>query len=88
MTAIILADREFGSVDRLEYVTYKGWDYAIRLKGDVQFYLPNAKHPLMLNEIAPEIGTRYALTDIRITKSNFHAIHLAYAWAVGSDDCH
>jgi hypothetical protein len=86
MTVIILADREFGSVDRLDYVTYKGWDYAIRLKGDVQFYLPNAKHLVMLNEIAPEIGTRYALTDIRITKSNFYAIHLACAWAVGSDE--
>ena len=86
MTAIILADREFGSVDRLEYVERKGWHYAIRLKGSVTFYIPNMKPTLKLSQIMPEIGTQYALTDIRITKNNFYPIHLACAWAVRSDE--
>jgi hypothetical protein len=86
MTAVILADREFGSVDRLDYVAGKGWDYAIRLKGNVMFYLPNLRQALLLNQIAPQIGTQYALTDIRITKANFYPIHLACAWALGSDE--
>ena len=34
---IILADREFGSVDRLRYVVTKGWHYAIRLKAMLNF---------------------------------------------------
>jgi hypothetical protein len=40
MTVIILADREFGSVERLHYVVKKRWAYAIRLKGNVEFYDP------------------------------------------------
>lgn len=86
MTAIILADREFGSVDRLEYVARKGWEYAIRMKGNVRLYMPNVKQPLMLSQIAPEIGTQYALSDIHITKANAYWAHLACAWAVGSDE--
>lgn len=86
MTAIILADREFGSVDRLEYVERKGWEYAIRMKGNVLFYLPNSKQTLKLSQIAPKIGTQYALRDIHITKANAHLAHLACAWAKGSDE--
>jgi hypothetical protein len=86
MTAVILADREFGSVDRLEYAAGKGWDYAIRLKGNVRFYMPNLRQTLMLSQIAPQTGTQYALTDIRITKANFYPTHLTCAWALGSDE--
>lgn len=89
MSVILLADREFGSVERLRYVMKKGWGYAIRLKGDVEFYDPLWGHPfdwLPLNAIAPVPGKRYALTDLRITKADLCPIHLACAWAVGSDE--
>lgn len=45
MTVIILADREFGSVERLRYVATKGWAYAIRLKGSLEFYDPTWGQP-------------------------------------------
>jgi hypothetical protein len=89
MTVIILADREFGSVERLRYVETKGWAYAIRLKGNLEFYDPNWGQPfdwLTLHAIAPAIGTQYALTDIKLTKTELYRIHLACAWAVGSDE--
>lgn len=86
---IILADREFGSVDRLHYVERKNWQYAIRLKGNVWFYDPIWKQPvdwLKLTAIAPAVGSRYALTDIKITKADLFKTHLACAWAIGSDE--
>jgi hypothetical protein len=89
MTVIILADREFGSVDRLRYVVKKHWTYAIRLKGNVEFYDPTWGQPfdwLPLNAIAPLVGSHYALTDIKITKAELYRIHLACAWAMGSDE--
>jgi hypothetical protein len=89
MTVIILADREFGSVDRLRYVEKKRWAYAIRVKGNVEFYDPAWGQPfdwLTLKRIAPAIGTQYALTDIKLTKTELYSIHLACAWAVGSDE--
>jgi hypothetical protein len=89
MTVIILADREFGSVDRLRYVVKKGWSYAIRLKGNVEFYDAQWGQPfewLTLNAIAPAMGTQYALLNIAITKAALYALHLACAWALGSDE--
>lgn len=89
MSVIILADREFGSVDRLRYVVKKGWGYAIRLKGNVECYDPAWGQPfdwLTLDAFAPAVGTHYALTDIKITKAQLYPIHLACAWAVGSDE--
>ena len=89
MSVIILADREFGSVDRLRYVVKKGWCYAIRLKGSLEFYDPTWGQPftwLVLNAIAPAIGSRYALTDLKLTKAELYPIHLACAWALGSDE--
>lgn len=89
MSVIILADREFGSVDRLRYVAKKHWFYAIRLKGTVEFYDPQWGQPfdwLPLNAIAPIIGSHYALTDIKMTKAALYPIHLACAWALGSDE--
>lgn len=87
---IILADREFGSVDRLRYVSKKlGWFYAVRLKGNVAFYDRQWQQPfdwLTLNDIAPEKGDAYALFDIAIGKSTFYAIHLACAWATESKE--
>jgi len=89
LSVIILADREFGSVDRLRYVAKKGWFYAVRLKGNVEFYDPAWGQPFdwrRLDAIVPAIGTHYALTDIKITKGQLYTTHLACAWAVGSDE--
>lgn len=86
---IILADREFGSVERLRYVKRKKWQYAIRLKGNTWFYDLAWKQPfewLKLMTIAPAVGSRSALTDIKITKADLFKTHLACAWAVGSDE--
>lgn len=87
MTVIILADREFGSVDRLRYVVNKRWAYAIRLKGNVEFYDPQWGQPfdwLTLETIAPAVGRQYALTNIAIGKGELYPIHLACAWTLGS----
>jgi len=89
MSVVILADREFGSVDRLRYVVKKGWCYAIRLKGNVEFYDPSWGQPfdwLPLNAIAPVVGNHYALTDLKMTKAELYPIHLACAWALGRDE--
>lgn len=89
-SVIILADREFGSVDRLRYVAQKGWSYAIRLKGDVEFYNDfwqlRLGEWLILNDVAPDMGCQYTLNDIPICKSNPTQIHVACAWAQGSDE--
>jgi hypothetical protein len=89
MSVIILADREFGSVERLRHVVKKGWAYAIRLKGNVEFYDPRWGQPfdwLTLNALAPAIGSQFTLTDIKLTKAALYPTHLACAWAVGSDE--
>jgi hypothetical protein len=89
MSVIILADREFGSVDRLRDVVKKGWWYAIRLKSNVECYDLAWGQPfdwLPLNALAPAIGSHDALTDLKITKAELYRIHLACAWAVGSDE--
>jgi len=86
---ILLADREFGSVDRLHYVQRKRWQYAIRLKGSVFFYDPAWKHPFdwyTLNQIAPLPGKAYAIPDLCLTKGDLYLTHIACAWAVGSVD--
>ena len=89
MQVIILADREFGSVDRLRYVVKKGWHYAIRLKGNVDLYDPAWGQPfdwIKLNDVAPAIGTKSALSNIKITKGQLYTTHVACAWASGSDE--
>lgn len=89
ISVIILADREFGSVDRLRYVANKGWGYAIRLKGTVESYDPSWGQPFdwrPLNDLAPAVGSRYALTDLKITKAELYRTHVACAWAVGSNE--
>ena len=89
VTVIILADREFGSVERLRYVVSKHWSYAIRLKANVEFYDPQWGQPfdwLTLQAIAPQVGTHYALTNLAITRGALWPIHLACAWALGSDE--
>jgi len=86
---IILADREFGSVDRLRYVEKKNWDYAIRLKGSLFFYDPSWQYPFdwcTLNQIAPLVGKSYVIPDLRLTKGDLYLTHVACAWAVGSDE--
>ena len=85
----MLADREFGSMDRLRYVQKKGWDYAIRLKGSVFFYDPDQNQPFewySLNQIAPLPGKSYAIPNLRLTKGDLYLTHIACAWAVGSDE--
>lgn len=86
---IILADREFGSMDRLRYVEKKGWHYAIRVKGSTYFYDPTWTYPfdwLKLNVIAPRMGNRYVIPNLCLTKGDLYLTHIACAWAVGSDE--
>jgi len=86
---IVLADREFGSADRLHYVEKKHWQYAIRVKGSTYFFDPIWKQPfawLKLHIIAPRPGNRYAIPNLRLTKSDLYLTHIACAWATGSDE--
>lgn len=86
---IVLADREFGNPARLRYVLKMGWDYAVRLKGNCNFYDPSWGQPFdwwQLNQISPRQGNRYAIPDLRLGMSEFFPFHLACAWAVGSDE--
>jgi hypothetical protein len=88
-TVILLADREFGSVDRMRYVVHKHWHYAIRLKGNSAFYDPNWGQPFqwaLLNDIAPEKGTRFGYPAIKLFKGEWFPTHLAAAWALGSKE--
>lgn len=89
MTVIILADREFGSVDRLRAVVKHGWDYAIRLKDNVEFYDPLWGQPfdwLPVRTIALVVGRQYVRMNIAITKGELYPVHLACAWALGSPE--
>lgn len=86
---VILADREFGSVDRLRYVEKKRWQYAIRVKESTYFYDPTWEQPfewLKLYVIAPRMGNRYAIPNLRLTKGDLFLTHIACARAVGSDE--
>lgn len=86
---IMLADREFGSVERLAYVEKKHWGYAIRLKGSLYFYDSLWKQPFdwyKLNQIAPMMGNSYAISNLRLTKGDLYLTHIACAWAIGSDE--
>lgn len=86
---VILADREFGSMDRLHYVEQKGWHYAIRVKGSTYFYDPAWKQPfdwLKLHVITPCVGNTYAIPNLRLTKGELYLTHIACAHAAGSDD--
>lgn len=86
---LVLADREFGNPRHLSYVERKGWDYAIRLKGNCYFYDPTWGQPFdwwQLNPISPRPGKRYAIPDLRLGMSEFFPFHLACAWAIGSDE--
>lgn len=89
MTVIILADREFGSVERLRAVGKRGWDYAIRLKDNVEFYDPLWGQPfdwLPVRTIAVAVGRQYVRMNLALTKGALFPTHLACAWAVGSDE--
>ena len=86
---IILADREFGSVERMSYVREKKWFYAIRLKGNIYTYSANRPAGnawLKLNAVAPEKGTQRWLKGIRLTKTDYFVTNMACAWAIGSKD--
>ena len=86
---IILADREFGNPARLRYVLKKGWYYAIRLKGNCNFYDPTWAQPFewsQLNQISPRPGNRYAIPDLRLGMSEFFTFNLACAWASSADE--
>lgn len=88
-SVIVLADREFGNPRRLGYVERKGWDYAIRLKGNCCFYDPSWGQPFdwwQVHQISPRPGNRYAIPDLRLGMSEFFPFHLACAWAIGSDE--
>jgi hypothetical protein len=89
LEVIILADREFGNPDRLRSVEKKGWDYAIRLKGNSYFYDPAWGQPFawwQLDDISPRRNQRYAIPDLCLGMSAFFRFHLACAWAIGSDE--
>lgn len=89
MTVIILADREFGSVDRWRAVAKHGWDYAIRLKDTVEFYDPLWGPPfdwLPLRALVLVMGRQYVRMNLAVTKGELFPIQLADAWAVGSDE--
>lgn len=89
MTVIVLADREFGSVERLRAVAKRGWDYAIRLKDNIEFYDPLGGQPvdwLPVRSIAIAQGRHYVRKQIALTKGALFPTHLAAAWADGSHD--
>lgn len=89
LDVIILADREFGHPERLRYVESKGWDYAIRLKGNCYFYDPAWGQPfdwLQLDCISPRSGNRYAIPNLCLGMAEFLPFQLACAWAVGSKE--
>lgn len=86
MQVIILADREFGSVARLQYVAQRGWAYAIRLKGNTAFYDPIWRQPVTwqeLNAIALQPGQQAWWSRLLIYKKAFYPVSLAAAWARG-----
>lgn len=89
LEVIILADREFGNPNRLRYIEQKGWDYAIRLKGNCYFYDPQWGQPFdwwQLDYISPRPGNSYSIPDLCLGMSEFFRFHLACAWAIGSQE--
>ena len=70
-------------------VERKGWDYAIRLKGNCNFYDPTWGQPVdwrKLHQVSPRPGKRYAIPDLQLGMSDFFPFHLACAWAIGADE--
>lgn len=85
-TVLILGDREFGTPDMMRSVRRYEWDYCLRVKGNVYVYLPTAQW-VQLRDLAPEPGTRYYLTDVKLALSQgYGPIHLALACNDTSDD--
>jgi len=86
---VILADREFGSVERIDYVKAKKWFYAIRLKGNIYTYSddrPERQAWLKLNAIGLKPGAKRWFKHLRLTKTDYLVTHVACAWAVGSKE--
>jgi hypothetical protein len=86
VTVLILGDREFGTPDLMRSVQVYGWDYCLRVKGTVYVYLPTGQW-IQLRDLAPEPGTRYYLTDVKLALSHgYGPIHFALACDETSDD--
>lgn len=80
---IILADREFGSVARMDYVVKKDWNYAIRLKGDQVLYDAQWGQPVQwipLDFFMPKVAESFVLEQMLLTKGEVFATHIACAW--------
>jgi hypothetical protein len=77
---------EFGTPDMMRSVRYYDWDYCLRVKGNVYVYLPTAQW-VPLRDLAPDPGTRYYLTDVKLALSHgYGPIHFALACDETSDD--
>jgi hypothetical protein len=85
-TVLLLGDREFGTPDLMRSTQVYGWDYCLRVKGTSYVYLPTGQW-VQLRDLAPEPGTRYYLTDVKLTLSQgYGPIHFALACDDSSDD--
>jgi hypothetical protein len=83
---IILGDREFGGADMIRSIRQQGWDYCLRVKGDLAVYLPTG-HWIYLRDLAPTPGTFYYLTDVIFTrKGHVGPVHFALACDETSND--
>ncbi len=85
-TVLLLGDREFGTPDLMRSAQVYGWDYCLRVKGTSYVYLPTGQW-VQLRDLAPDPGTRYYLTDVKLTLSQgYGPIHFALACDDRSDD--
>jgi len=76
---LILGDREFGGAEMIRSIRQQGWDYCLRVKGDLAVCLSNG-HWAYLRDLAPAPGTFYCLTDVIFTRKG-HAGPLHFALA-------
>jgi len=85
-TVLLLGDREFGTPDMMRSAQCYGWDYCLRVRGTSYVHLPTGCW-VPLRDLAPQPGTRYYLTDLRLTKSQHYGpVHVALACDEASDD--
>ncbi len=85
-SVLILGDREFGGAEMIRSIAEQGWDYCLRVKGDLALYL-NTGHWVYVRDLAPAPGTSYCLTDVIFTrKGHVGPIHFALACDEDSDD--
>jgi hypothetical protein len=86
-TVVLLGDREFGTPDMARTVHCHGWDYCLRVKGNLYVYLIETQQWVQLRDLAPAPGTRGYLTKVLLTKSNTsRPLHFALACDAASDD--